>query len=462
MKKFDDEYFALAASDPAACRKAALRQRSYLVNESTARYHGRVVYTLFMPKLFSEAEVARMQEIAAMSMRIFDKVIQRYETNAQFRAAFGFPKALEELILLDSGYGRVLPVSRIDIFFNEDETSPDYMDFHFCEINTDGSSAMNEDRELVLSQQESPVFKAFVAKHPLRSFELFDSLCKAFLQLYGKTRFAASRPRPNVAIVDFKESATSQEFLQFQSAFERLGLKCEVADIRTLSFDGQTLKTESGMAVDLVYRRAVTSDILQHMDEVGAFLEAAKTRSVCLMGGFKTQIIHSKTLFEVLCNRALTEPFLTPEELAFVDRHVPKTYALRRDNPLIDLDAVKRTRRSWIVKPAESYGSRGVLSGVECENDEEWAAFIDGCLDLDEKYILQAFVEPYRSRNLDFIDGEGFEDVKAYYNLTGMFCYAGEFAGLYSRVAASEIISTIYSEIALPSFVVQNEEPESI
>ena len=53
MKKFDDEYFALAASVPEVCRKAALRQRSYLVHESTARYHGRVVYTLFMPKLFS-------------------------------------------------------------------------------------------------------------------------------------------------------------------------------------------------------------------------------------------------------------------------------------------------------------------------------------------------------------------------------------------------------------------------
>ena len=157
----------------------------------------------------------------------------------------------------------------------------------------------------------------------------------------------------------------------------------------------------------------------------------------------------------MLCDRRLTEKFLTPEELDFIDRHVPKTYALRADNPLIDLEAVKRDRQKWIVKPAESYGSRGVLSGVECETQAEWAEFIDQCLALDEKYILQQFIEPYCSRNLDFIDGDGFRDVKNYYNLTGMFCYAGQFAGLYSRVAAGEIISTIYSEIALPSFLVE-------
>lgn len=455
MKKFDDEYFALATADPEASRKAALRQRSYLVNESTARYHGRVVYTVFMPKLFSGAEVIRMKEICAASMQIFDKVIARYETDAAFRAAFGFPRELEELILLDPGYGRVLPVSRIDIFFNEDEKSPDYMDFHFCEINTDGSSAMNEDRELVLSLQDQPVFQAFSRRHTVKPFELFDSLCRSFLALYAKTPFAAGRPQPNVAIVDFNESATSEEFLQFQKAFERLGVMCEVCDIRELTFDGRALTTKSGMPVDLVYRRAVTSDILRHFDEVGAFVAAAKSRAVCLMGGFKTQIIHSKTLFEVLCDRRLTEKFLTPEELDFIDRHVPKTYALRADNPLIDLEAVKRERQKWIIKPAESYGSRGVLSGVECETQAEWAEFIDQCLALDEKYILQQFIEPYCSRNLDFIDGDGFRDVKDYYNLTGMFCYAGQFAGLYSRVAAGEIISTIYSEIALPSFLVE-------
>lgn len=457
MKKFDDEYFALAASVPEVCRKAALRQRSYLVNESTARYHGRVVYTLFMPKLFSAGEIRRMQEICRTSLAIFDKVIARYETDADFRAAFGFSKELEELILLDPGYGRVLPVSRLDIFFNEDENSPDYMDFHFCEINTDGSSAMNEDRELVYSLQEQPVFQAFSKTHRLKPFELFDSLCTAFLGLYGKTPFAAARPKPNVAIVDFNESATTQEFLQFQAAFQRRGLACEVCDIRELTFAGGVLRTKSGMPVDLVYRRAVTSDILRHVDEVQPFLAAAKSRAVCLMGGFKTQIIHSKTLFEVLCNKTLTEKFLTPEEMAFIDRHVPKTYALRRDNALIDLDAVKRERRKWIVKPAESYGSRGVLSGVECETQAEWAEFIEKCLDLDEHYILQQFIEPYRSRNLDFIDGAGFADVKKYSNLTGMFCYAGQFAGLYSRVAANEIISTIYSEIALPSFAVEEK-----
>ena len=95
---------------------------------------------------------------------------------------------------------------------------------------------------------------------------------------------------------------------------------------------------------------------------------------------------------------------------------------------------------------------------MECENDEEWAEFIDNCLELDDKYIVQEFITPYKSKNLDFIDGNGFEDVKEYFNLTGLFSYGGKFSGVYSRVAQNEVISTIYSEIALPSFCVSERK----
>ncbi len=50
---------------------------------------------------------------------------------------------LEELILNRPTYYSPIPIARIDIFYNE-KTG----DFKFCEFNTDGTSAMNEDRKL--------------------------------------------------------------------------------------------------------------------------------------------------------------------------------------------------------------------------------------------------------------------------------------------------------------------------
>ena len=43
-------------------------------------------------------------------------------------------------------------------------------------------------------------------------------------------------------------------------------------------------------------------------------------------------------------------------------------------------------------------------------------------------------------------------------NLTGLFVYDGRFQGIYSRVSRGKIISTQYSEIALPSVVVREKE----
>lgn len=456
MKFLDEKYFETANKNREECRKQALVQRNYLTNESTAKYHGRAVYTMFMPKLFSEKETEKFKSIVEMSNRIFNKVIKRYCENAEFRKAFGFSKELEELILLDNGYENVIPVSRIDIFFNEDEKSSDYMNFKFCEINTDGSSAMNEDRELVTAVKKTGVFNEFEKEYELKSFELFDSLVDEFLKIYET--YGKKVENPNIVITDFTENATSEEFKQFKKAFERKNLNCEIVDIRDFEYQNGVLKTPNKMKVDLVYRRAVTADIMKNYDFIQPFLNAVKDGAVCLMGSFRTQVVHTKTLFEVLCNTKLTSLFLEKDELEFIENHIPKTFELSRENKLINIDEIKKERKKWIVKPTDSYGSKNVLSGVECENDEEWAEFIDNCLELDDKYIVQEFITPYRSKNLDFIDGNGFEDIKEYFNLTGLFSYGGKFSGVYSRVAQNEVISTVYSEIALPSFCVSERK----
>ena len=56
----------------------------------------------------------------------------------------------EELILRADPAVSLLPMARIDFFYNEQTGA-----YKYCEFNTDGTSAMNEDRELNLAQQLS-------------------------------------------------------------------------------------------------------------------------------------------------------------------------------------------------------------------------------------------------------------------------------------------------------------------
>ena len=63
---------------------------------------------------------------------------------------------------------------------------------------------------------------------------------------------------------------------------------------------------------------------------------------------------------------------------------------------------------------------------------------------------------PYQTMNIDLAQGE--HTFFPVYNLTGLFTYGGKFRGVYSRISKSEIISTQYSEMALPTLFVTQKK----
>lgn len=428
-------------NDKEAHAKSAQEEIVY-VNQSTAKYHGRCVSTLYVPKIFTGDDISNFRQLIKRLYGIFDKVIEHYRSDAKYRGLFGFSKELEELILRQPRYSSKIPMARIDFFYNE-ETK----EFKFCEFNTDGSSAMNEDRELNRGLQLTKGYQELAQHYQIRSLELFDSWVDTSLRIYAETEQASDKP--NVAIVDFMESATNNEFEIFAESYRKRGLECEICEIRDLRYRDGRLYGSSGRPIDMIYRRAVTSDIMKHYEEVQDFIEAVKEEAVCLIGDFVTQIVHNKVLYPIL-HHPMTQEFLTEEEKDYVTAHVPYS-ALMTEEFLPYEDIIKEKDR-WILKPLDSYGSKGVFAGVEYESAEEWKQIVDD--HRVEGYLVQEFQVPYTTRNIDFSKGAetDFIDVS---NLTGVFVYDGEFQGIYSRVSRGKIISTQYSEIALPSIIVE-------
>ncbi len=421
--------------------------KEYL-NQSTAKYHNRVVGTLYVPKLFTHRQTRQFDRLIRELYGIFDKVIAHYIADADYRALFGFSQELEELILQQPLYTRNIPMSRIDLFLNEQTGA-----FKFCEFNTDGASAMNEDRELNRAFAQSLAYKEYEKTHDCRTFELFDSWVEEALQIYREYAQDA-QVLPRVAIVDFLENATINEFYIFKEAFERLGCAVTVCDMRDLRFDGKQCYTDEFGAIDLVYRRAVTSDILSHMEESQEFLRAFRSGALCVLGDFRTQIVHNKILYKIL-HMKQTMCFLSASERAFVRAHIPLTMSL---NELFDgkhealREKVLNHKDGWIIKPEDSYGSKGVHAGVELETTEQWQQAVREAKDLP--YVLQEFCTPYRLDNIVFRpEGEGWHWTDTS-NLTGLFVYNGQFHGIYSRISYEQVISTQYNEMSLPTMIV--------
>ncbi len=448
-----EQYCELVLHKEKEHMKCALAMKDYILH-STAKYHERAVRTLYLPKIFTERETSVFAELIETLFGIFHKVIAEYERNADYRALFGFSQELEALILRPRTYACDIPIARVDIFYNE-ETA----DFKFCEFNTDGTSAMNEDRELNHALAYSDAHRAFGEKYKLGSYELFDTWVDEVLCIYAdyQSRRGGQMPGslPNVAIVDFLEKGTVNEFEIFRQRFEKREMHAQICDIRELTWDGTRCYTKDGMPIDVIYRRAVTSDIMQHYKEIPDFLAAVKADAVCLLGDFRTQIVHNKLLFKIL-HMEQTMELLNQKEQVFVRAHVPYTVSLTsslfQENPKLAA-RVREDKDAWIIKPEDSYGSKGVHAGVEVSR-EEWNAYIDECLDTG--YILQEFVEPYRNKNIDLLT-EKTEWITTS-NLTGLFVYNGTWKGVYSRISFDKMISTQYNEMSLATVIVEDRQ----
>ena len=175
-------------------REAALKIRDILA-ASPVNYGGVFDKTVHIPKVYDKETIDRFQEIAGMTHRIFEKVIDAYQNDPEYRKLFPFSKELEELMCLPIPYDSKLPMARFDLFYYEDTG-----DFKFCEINTDGTAAMVRDLEYRKALVENPAHQAVLEQYDLQPFEVFDSWVKTFLELY-KT-YPKHVETPNVAIID--------------------------------------------------------------------------------------------------------------------------------------------------------------------------------------------------------------------------------------------------------------------
>ncbi len=441
MNELNDQMVRIIKKDFSGHIKSGRELAAYVAS-ATAEYNGKLpIYVMYMPKLFTEKEADFLKHTAETMHGILKRMIEEYIKNPEYRSLFGFSKQAEELILTPSFYDSLLPMARVDIFLNEED-----MSFKFCEFNADGSSGMNEDREFVNGFKDTLLYKELSKDYRLKPYELFDTWCETVKRIYGTYKNRV--PDPRIGIVDFTEKGCSpEEFIAFKEAFIRNGMDAVICEIRDMRYKDGILYDSEDRRIDIVYRRAVTRDVLENSDEIKDFLAAVKDGNVCLIGSFATQVIHDKIAF-VNLHLKETQSFLTGEQNDFVREHVPYTAELKKEKT--DIDEIIETKDKWLIKPRDSYGAVDIYAGNKFKIDE-WAGIIKKHEGSD--FLVQEFCTPYRTVNLDcqlkeprFIN---------YSNLTGLFLYDGKFSGAYSRISDDTIIAEQYDENDIGSYVIR-------
>jgi hypothetical protein len=108
--------------------------------------------------------------------------------------------------------------------------------------------------------------------------------------------------------------------------FEAKGLKAFVTSPQKFSIEGEKVYAE-GEEVHLVYRRVITRELIERIDEVGAFIEGAKKALVCMCNPFRSFIVGNKKILDLLTNERF-QYIYDREELEVIKKTVPWTKIL--------------------------------------------------------------------------------------------------------------------------------------
>lgn len=387
---------------------------------SKAIYHGEPIPMTYQGLFYNKKNRSDFVYISNILMSMTDKITKEFVENPEYRKIFQLDPAIEELVLHDPGYDVPVPICRYDVFY-------DGVNYMLCELNTDGSSAMNEDNTLGQLLLQTKAMQKFMEKHNVENVDMFTPWVWETADMYKKY---VSDKKPNVAIVDNLEVGTPNEFDEFKRVYEENGFNCEIIDIRDLEYKNGKL-CHGDYVIDLVYRRIVTLELLKIKDQIKPFLDAYMDNAFFMVGSFRSQLMHSKLIFEIFRDEQ-TQALLNNEEKKFIDEHVPFTKKIEER----DAYEIIMNKDKYIFKPIDGYASLGIYVGSEMREEE-----------LQEKlpefirtgYVFQKYYDMNKCEFLEF--EEKSPVLNKFTQVVGLFIYNKHFVAPYTRIGKDNVVS---------------------
>ena len=353
--------------------------------------------------------------------------------DADLRAELGLEPEEERLAMADPGFRSSSPSVRLDSFFADE--------VRFVEYNAESPAGMAYSNNLAAIFAGLPAMKAFRKQFrgaflPTRRRQL-RSMLRAFTQWdRGAT--------PSMAIVDWEGLPTAPEFEMFKAFFEEAGVKTVICDPRALEFRQGKLYAQ-GAAVNLVYRRVLTSELLDRGDETRALREAYVAGAACVVNSFRAKLLHKKMSLALLSDDRYARLY-TPAQRAAVRRHIPWT---RRVRPEL-AEQIARGRDHLVLKPNDEYGGKGVVLGWTVDQ-AEWEAAIQ--VATTQSYVVQEAVEIPRLPFPVVLDGLRYLDLAVDLD---PYLFDGRAGGFMTRVSAAALLNvTAGAGSVVPTFVVE-------
>lgn len=435
------QYHRLIEADPGAAREQAGALRDGFLREGVT-FDGQPMPSFVRPHFLARRDWETLRSQGHQVMEIAARVARHvfYGDVGKLCDFLGTPEAEARWVARDLGEPDVV-LSRLDAFVTPDGP-------RFIEINSDAPAGFGYSDRMARLFQELPLFQEFARQVPVSYVPSSEGLVRAVMSQWKGSG------SPRVAIVDWADVKTRPDQELLREAFEGEGVTCVLADPREVRIVRDRLLADDE-PVDLVYRRAVLSELVGREEEVLPFLEAY-ARGLCpFVNSFRCRLSEDKAFFAVLTDESFDE-LMTAEEQALVSKVLPWTRRVaerntEKDGETVDLvPTIVEQKDHLVLKPAHDYGGRSVLLGSETPSSE-WEEAVQSAL--TSPWVVQQRVtipeEPFPI--LDPEKGDlSFTSLKVNAN---PFYVAGEQVGAVTRASRSSVINVSAGGGSVPTFV---------
>ncbi|HSB61869.1 MAG TPA: circularly permuted type 2 ATP-grasp protein [Vicinamibacteria bacterium] len=439
-------YHRLLEADPSAAREQ-LEWFQDAFRRQGVTFDGAAMPSFLRPQLVGRADWDRLRAQGRRLLELAARVARHaFEGDVGRLCAFlGTPAAEARWLALDPGPPDVV-LSRLDAFLTPQGP-------RFIEVNSDAPAGFGYGDRMARVYRDLPVFREFARRRAVSYQASDEGLVRAVAG--ARSGMAAGVGGiPLVALVDWAEVKTRADQEILREAFLARGFDCVLADPRAMAVREGRLWTPE-RPVDVVYRRAVLSELVAHEAEAQAFLAAYRDRLCPFINSLRCRLSEDKAFFAVLTDEAFGH-LMSGDERAFVARALPWTRKVEerrtiRDGREVDLvPHVLEHRDRLVLKPAHDYGGRSVFVGDETPA-AEWEAAMRAAL--GSPWVVQERVtipeEPFPA-----FEGGSLTFVPLKVN-TNPFYVAGHEAGAVTRASRSSVINVSAGGGSVPTFVIE-------
>jgi hypothetical protein len=393
-------------------------------------YGDRPISVALRPHLLERSQFEAQKAVAEVIVRALEKIAA---TAVQFPALMtklGLTDAEQKVALIDPGFTRAAVTTRLDGFVHGEEIK-------FVEYNAENPSSLSDQEGLNRVLFELPAMSTLAQRYRLQQFSPVERLLGTLLAVYREWN---GNDVPNIAIVDWKNLPTANEFILLRDHFAARGVRTVICSPDELEYNRGRLRC-GDFEIDLVYKRMIIHEFLAEYDETHPLVRAYVNHHVCLVNPFRCKIMHKKASFELLTDEAY-ESWFTSKERSAIARSIPWTRRMMdrrttyhgRSVELVEF--VRENRARLVLKPNDDYGGHGVYLGPRLDQPA-WENAIAAALSSD--YVVQEAVD-LSPEHFPIFNQTGW-NLQPMFVDTNPFLFSGKVCGAMVRLSNSPVVN---------------------